>query len=103
MKISLLYFDDCPNWALGLQRLKQALEESGLGGEEIELVEIVTEADAERERFPGSPTFRVGGEDLFEPDGVAAPGLTCRVYETPLGLSGAPSVEQLVAALGNRS
>lgn len=100
MKISLLYFDDCPNWALGLQRLTQALEESGLGGEEVELVEIANEADAERARFPGSPTFRVGREDLFEPDGVAAAGLTCRVYETPQGLSGSPSVEQLVAALG---
>lgn len=78
--------------------------------------------------FPGSPTIRIDGRDLFPPEGPApaesparaggpapprgplpyrdllAPaepfGPTCRVYATPDGPAGAPTVDQLVRALG---
>ncbi len=41
--------------------------------------EIVSEADAERERFPGSPTVRVGGIEVAPAPGEP-PALACRVY-----------------------
>ena len=40
--------------------------------------EIVSEEDAVAERFPGSPTIRVDGADLFPID--EPPSLTCRIY-----------------------
>jgi hypothetical protein len=53
----------------------------GLDPGEFDVVEIISERDAERERFVGSPTIRVGGEDLF-PLGASEPiGLTCRIYQ----------------------
>ena len=52
----------------------------------------------ERHWEHGSPSIQVDGVDLFAaPD--AAVGLACRVYPTPDGPAGAPTVEQLRAAL----
>jgi hypothetical protein len=42
--------------------------------------------DAERLGVPGSPTFQVGGRDLFPTE--APPALTCRVYTRADGRSG---------------
>ena len=55
---------------------------------------------AEGERFLGSPTVRVDGEDI-EPDaGERSPfGLKCRPYATPEGLRGLPPDEWVLAAL----
>jgi hypothetical protein len=35
---------------------------------------------AEEERFVGSPTIRVDGQDIERPDSGEAPSLSCRVY-----------------------
>ena len=60
--------------------------------------EIVTEADAARERFPGSPTIRVDGVDLFPTD--EPPSLTCRIYVLADGrFSPTPDPDELRAAL----
>ena len=60
--------------------------------------EIVDEADAERSRFPGSPTVLVDGVDLFPSD--EPPSLTCRIYVLPDGrISPVPSLDELRAAL----
>ncbi len=45
----------------------------------IRLLEVVDEDQAAAEGFPGSPTIRVDGEDLFPIDDP--PGLSCRVYQ----------------------
>ncbi|HXH78738.1 hypothetical protein [Nocardioides sp.] len=59
---------------------------------------VDTIEEAERVGFHGSPSILVDGVDAFaEPgDGV---GLSCRIYRTPDGLAGAPTIEQLRAAL----
>jgi hypothetical protein len=60
--------------------------------------EIVDEDDAARERFPGSPTVRVDGEDLFPSD--EPPSLTCRIYRLADGrFSPTPDPDELRAAL----
>lgn len=48
--------------------------------------------------FTGSPTILINNRDLFAIHG-AEPGLACRVYPTPDGLRGVPTVEQLLTAL----
>ena len=99
MNIELLYFDGCPSYEALLPRLRATLIEAGLG-EEVRLVRVDTLEAAERERFLGSPTVRVDGEDV---DPGAAErgdyGLTCRLYRTADGQSPLPPDEWIRAAL----
>ncbi len=60
---------------------------------------VSTPADAERLGFPGSPTVIIAGVDLFETSRGRS-GFACRLYATERGFDGAPSVAQLVLALG---
>lgn len=55
------------------------MEASGLDPDSIVVREIETDAEAERESFPGSPTIRIDGEDV-QPPGDNPIGLSCRVY-----------------------
>lgn len=52
---------------------------AGLDPASLELRRIETDAAARRERFVGSPTIRVNGEDVQAP-GDRPIGLSCRVY-----------------------
>lgn len=97
MDVRLLYFDGCPNWLEAAQRLHQALRQAGVTGT-VERINVSSPEDAERLSFRGSPTVLVGGLDPFA-DPSAPVGLSCRVYQTPEGLRGSPTVEQLVQVL----
>lgn len=91
MEVALLYWAGCPSHPVVREQLR------GLGVPFVER-EIVDEADAERERFPGSPTIRVDGVDLFATD--EPPGLTCRIYRLADGrFSPTPDPDELRAAL----
>jgi len=70
----------------------------GMAGVEPILERVETAEDAERLRFIGSPTILLDGRDPFA-RAEATFGLTCRVYETPYGLAGSPTPEQVRAAL----
>ena len=96
MDIALLYFDDCPNWKIADQRLAVIAAERADLTVTHHLVD--TPEEAERVGFHGSPSIVVDGVDAFaQPDdGV---GLSCRVYRTPDGPAGAPTLEQLRAVL----
>jgi len=93
--IELLYFPECPNWEVAAQRLDEVAEALGVG---VVRHIVGTDAEAERVGFRGSPTILIDGRDPFA-RGDEPVGLSCRVYRTPEGLAGAPTVEQLVAAL----
>lgn len=97
VSVELLWFAGCPNWRETEDRLRQALGFAGVDSE-VALVEVTTDEDAQRLRFRGSPTVLVDGKDPFadESDPV---GLSCRVFRTPEGLRGAPTVDQLVDVL----
>jgi hypothetical protein len=100
MEVRLLYFDGCPHWQTMRDRLREALRAEGL--EDMEPIPqlVQTPEDAQKLRFVGSPTIRIDGQDPFaSPE--ASYGLTCRVYQTPDGLAGSPTVKQLRAALRN--
>jgi hypothetical protein len=101
MKIEPLYFDGCPSWQAGLDNLKTALHHEGAAAA-IELVKVNDDADAEAKHFLGSPSFRVDGEELW-PEARAQFALGCRVYHTPQGLKGAPTVEMLTEKIRNLS
>jgi len=68
---------------------------------DVSLVAVNTDEEARRLAFPGSPTIRADGRDLF-PSGTREREhwrLGCRVYATPDGLKGHPTEEMLRDAL----
>lgn len=99
MKIELLYFDGCPSYDPLLLELQQLLEGQGLN-DKVELRLIESLDLAEEERFLGSPTLRINGEDI---DPAAANrsdfGLKCRLYRSDEGVSGVPPKEWIIDAL----
>ncbi|HJX78612.1 thioredoxin family protein [Glutamicibacter sp.] len=100
MRIQLLVIEDCPNSAVASNRLETALELLGIGGVLVEHRVMKTCADVRGTEFAGSPTIAVDSLDLFP--GAPTEELSCRVYSTPLGLQGAPTIEQLTAAFASR-
>jgi len=76
------------------------LSERGIEAD-VEMVAVNTDEEAQRLRFPGSPTTRVDGEDLFPVPDRAEYVLGCRVYATPEGLRGSPTAGMIEKALAN--
>jgi len=93
IKIEVLFFSDCPSWNFTIKDLNAVLDELALKAQ-ISLTKVETNTDAETHKFPGSPTIRVNGQDLFPVD-LAGYALRCRVYQTPYGLKGTPTREML--------
>jgi len=75
----LLWWEGCPSTDKAHELLRDALAGEGLDPDAVELVEIETDGDAERERFVGSPTIRIGGVEVAPEEGEPV-GLNCRVY-----------------------
>ncbi len=96
MEITLQYFDGCPNWAIAAERLAAIAQ----AHREMTVTHqlVATPEDAKAIGFRGSPSILVNGTDVF-PNTSAPAGLACRVYVTPDGLAGAPTLEQLRAAI----
>ena len=93
MQIDLLYFDDCPSWQSGLENMMAALEAEGLDAK-IRMVNVTNEDEAAHLKFLGSPSFQVNGMDLWNEERESY-NLSCRVYPTPQGMKGAPTIEML--------
>jgi hypothetical protein len=99
-KIEFLFWEDCPSHPQALQLLQEVMAETGVESP-IEKTEILTDEDATRLQFPGSPTIRVDGVDV-DPAGAAQMGtaLTCRIYRLADGrFSPVPSREMIRRAL----
>jgi hypothetical protein len=96
MRVTIQYFGGCPHWRVAADRLAVLAE----GRTDVSLAFEVIESPehAERVGFHGSPTILLDGADAFD-DGTAEVGFACRVYETPDGPEGSPSVEQLATML----
>lgn len=93
MTINLLYFDGCPSWKTALTNLQSALKEEQLDYS-INPIRIETDQEAAAAKFLGSPSFQIDGKD-FWPENRSAYSMNCRVYKTPGGLKGWPTVEML--------
>ncbi len=96
MNVTLLYFDDCPNWIVADERLRTLAAE--FPGFVIERRIVDTVEDAEATRFRGSPSIIIDGIDAFA-ESDAPIGLSCRRYQTPGGLAGSPTLDQLRSEL----
>ena len=96
--VTILSFGGCPHVDIARERVTEALRRAGLEGGRVDDERVETIEDAERLRFRGSPTILINGRDPFANEDAPI-GLACRIYETPNGADGAPSIEQLVDAL----
>ena len=94
MKIEVLYVPNCPNHAVALHRLREALTVEKLQPQVNEVL-VRDAAAASSLEFPGSPTIRVNGHDV-ESSNAPSFGLMCRLYSDG---SGAPSQQRLRAAI----
>ena len=102
MRVEVLYFDGCPTYQAAEKILRRLLAQEGAEAE-VELMAVNTDEEARRLRFPGSPTIRVDGEDLFPVPVRAGYALGCRMYATPEGLKGSPTPEMVRASLAERN
>lgn len=91
MRIELLYMDDCPSWEKGLQNLRTALQLEAIHAD-VDLVKIRDDREATRYKFLGSPSFRLDGRELWLEDRETH-SLSCRIYLSPQGAKGWPSVD----------
>lgn len=95
-RLELLYFPECPHWTLAEERLSEVATRFGLS---IEHRLVTTDEEARRVSFRGSPTILIDGVDPFAA-GEEPIGLSCRIYRTPVGYAGSPTLEQIAAVLG---
>jgi hypothetical protein len=100
-RVELLFWDGCPSHPQALADLRAAMADLGLDPDTVLVREVDTDQRAARERFVGSPTIRIDGEDV-EPPGDEPAGLTCRVYRLRDGrISPTPDPATVRAALSN--
>lgn len=103
MKVELLWWEGCPSYPETLADLRTVLREEGVDAD-VELTEVETDEQAHRERFPGSPTIRLDGEDAFPADPGEPFSLTCRIYHRRDGrVSPTPDPEDIRAAVRRAS
>ncbi|MCU1516520.1 MAG: alkylmercury lyase [Pseudarthrobacter sp.] len=100
MRLELLHIDECPNSDQAHERLEKALTALGRSEVKVHMRLLRTPSDILGSGFAGSPTITIDGADIF-PAGAPADELACRVYQTPQGLSGLPTTDQLIEALRN--
>ena len=98
MRVEVLYFDGCPTYLEAEAALREVLAEEGVEAG-VGMVAVNTDEEAQRLRFPGSPTIRADGHDLFPVPERTEYALGCRMYATPEGLKGSPTAKMLEEAL----
>lgn len=96
--MELLYMEGCPNVGEARQAIDDVLDKLELDEVEVRLVKVATQEEAERLRFPGSPTVRVNGEDVY-PQKVPQYSLSCRRYAGAFGWQGWPPRDYVEEAL----
>src|ERR687894_1924651 len=99
MRVELLWWEGCPSYPETLADLERTLAAAGLDSH-VHVVEIQSDEQARRERFPGSPTIRIDGDDIFPCPEGGPYSLTCRIYRLRDGsASPTPDPEDLLEAI----
>ena len=97
--VELLWWAGCPSAEEAIELVRAEMAAAGLDPGTLVVREVGDQAEAERDRFVGSPTIRIAGRDLQDPTGEPV-GLSCRVYRLRDGrVSALPDRADLAAAL----
>lgn len=92
--VRVLHVPDCPNAAVAIERIREAVGEDDVRVEELL---VRTDDEAARLGMRGSPTILVDGVDHFTPPGCPT-GVACRIAP---GGDPVPSVQALGAAFAS--
>jgi len=97
--VEILSFAGCPNHLGAIELVERVSGEVGLDSE-IRLLDVPDQEAAQRLRFLGSPTVRIGGRDI-DPHAEERSdyGLSCRVFRTETGIAGQPDERWVREAL----
>jgi hypothetical protein len=79
-RIELLAWSQCPSHEDALAQLESALVELGLADVPVSVRWVDTDEEAQRLSFVGSPSVRVDGREVLQPESSDHPALACRVY-----------------------
>lgn len=98
MRVEVLYFTACPNYAPLPAHIAGLLAGAGFTAEvQSRLVE--SDTAAQEARFLGSPSVRINGRDVEPGAGARSDyGMKCRLYRTAEGICGRPADHWIVAA-----
>lgn len=99
MRIELLYFDGCPSYQTALKYLEGVIKEEKRDVH-VEMVKIESDEEVQQNRFLGSPTIRVNGQDI-EPSARERGdfSMCCRLYLEAGKITGWPSKELIRHAI----
>lgn len=101
IEIELLVVPDCPNEAGAADLITTAVAD--LRVQATVTRTVISTHDQARERgFVSSPTILLNGSDPFAQSGAAV-ALACRLYSTPDGLRGVPTLRDLRQALKRKA
>jgi hypothetical protein len=90
VRVEILARRDCPARDLAISLVDEAIFATGVPAR-VEVIDVVTEDQARRRRFLGSPTVRVDGRDVDpRAEGRTDYSLATRIYRTERGLAGGP-------------
>ncbi|WP_051276824.1 redoxin family protein [Marmoricola sp. URHB0036] len=94
-RVELLWWAGCPSHDRAEELIREQLADMHREDVRVERIEVTSAAQAAAYDFPGSPTIRIGGTDLFPQPG-ATPALACRAYTREDGqISPLPSRAEL--------
>ncbi len=101
--VEILYFDGCPNHHPAVALVERVSRELGIEPD-VRLINVSDLQAAQRLRFLGSPTIRVGGVDIDPQTNERTDyALSCRIFQTEAGLSGQPDERWVREALGQHA
>jgi hypothetical protein len=95
--IELLMVPDCPHRRAAVELLHTALADTRITASVTTTI-VATLDEARRRGFVGSPTILIDGRDPFADPGAQV-AVACRIYSTPDGIAGLPSLRDLRQAL----
>ncbi|WP_344045258.1 thioredoxin family protein [Nocardioides panacihumi] len=94
-RLDLQWWAGCPSHDRAREMVLEVLDRMGRHDVRVQPVEVTSPAQAAALDFVGSPSFVIGGADLFADRG-APTALTCRTYRLEDGrFSPLPSIEEL--------
>ena len=97
--VEILSFSGCPNHLGAIELVERVSGEVGLDPE-IRVLDVPDQEAAQRLRFLGSPTIRVGGRDVDpRAEERSDYALSCRVFRTETGIAGQPDARWVRDAL----
>jgi len=98
-RVEILYFDGCPNHHPAIALVERISRELGIEPN-VQLIHVHDQRDAQRLRFLGSPTIRIGGVDVDpQTEERNDYALSCRIFRTDSGFSGQPDEQWVRDAL----